>query len=105
MALGVTIDLGTTTLQLELVDLVSGKTLAQTSDYNPQISYGEDVISRIEFAKKEGRLKILGEKVRERLYKLMLELIKVTGRSIEDVGIVSVAGNTVMSHLFLEVEP
>ncbi len=105
VALGVAIDLGTTTLQLELVDLASGKTLAQTSDYNPQISYGEDVISRIEFAKKEGRLKILGEKVRERLYKLMLELVKVAGRSIEDVGIVSVAGNTVMSHLFLEVEP
>jgi len=103
--LGVAIDLGTTTLQLELVDLNTGETLAFTSDYNPQISYGEDVISRIEFAKKKDGLKILSNKVKERITALIEEMLKVTQKKLENINLISIAGNTVMSHLFLELEP
>ncbi|MDF2953214.1 MAG: 2Fe-2S and 4Fe-4S clusters-containing protein containing DUF4445 domain [Thermodesulfobacterium sp.] len=103
--LGVAIDLGTTTLQIELVDLNSGKTLSLTSDYNPQISYGEDVISRIEFAKKRDGLKILSQKVREKITILIEELLKVVQKDFNSVNLISIAGNTVMSHLFLEFEP
>ncbi|HDD44651.1 MAG TPA: DUF4445 domain-containing protein [Candidatus Desulfofervidus auxilii] len=103
--LGVAIDLGTTTLQVELIDMNTGKTLAFTSDYNPQISYGEDVISRIEFAKRKEGLKILAQKVREKLVFMIEELIKIAKRDLNEINLISVAGNTVMSHLFLEFEP
>lgn len=103
--LGVAVDLGTTTLQLELIDLTKGELLAKTSDYNPQISFGEDVISRIEFARKKEGLKILAERVRERLFILIEELLKEAQREINEVSIVSLAGNTVMTHLFLGLEP
>uniref|UniRef100_A0A7V6CE24 DUF4445 domain-containing protein n=1 Tax=Thermodesulfobacterium geofontis TaxID=1295609 RepID=A0A7V6CE24_9BACT len=104
-SLGVAIDIGTTTLQLELIDLNTGKTLAFTSDYNPQISYGEDVISRIEFAKRKEGLKILASKVREKIVNLIEEMLKETKKNLEDINLISIAGNTVMSHLFLELEP
>ncbi|MCC6025799.1 MAG: ASKHA domain-containing protein [Caldimicrobium sp.] len=103
--LGVAIDLGTTTLQLELVDLSTGEVLAQTSDYNPQISFGEDVISRIEFCKKKDGLKLLSERVKEKIHVLTEELLKQAGRSSSEVKLFSLAGNTVMTHLFLELEP
>ncbi|RLG10375.1 ferredoxin [Candidatus Pacearchaeota archaeon] len=103
--LGVAIDLGTTTLQVELIDMNTGKTLAFTSDYNPQISYGEDVISRIEFAKRKEGLKILAQKVRERIVFMIEELIKTSKRDFSEINLISIAGNTVMSHLFLELEP
>lgn len=103
--LGVAIDIGTTTLQLELIDLNTGKVLAYTSDYNPQISYGEDVISRIEFARKKERLRILSEKITNKLNSLIKELCKTAKRECKEISLISIAGNTVMSHLFLELEP
>ena len=103
--LAVAIDVGTTTLCLELLDLTTGEVLAETSDYNPQISYGEDVISRIEFARREGGLRTLSEKVRERLGELIQELCQKAQRAVEEIDHISVAGNTVMTHLLLELEP
>lgn len=103
--LGVAMDLGTTTLQLELIDFKTGEILAKTSDYNPQISYGEDVISRIEFAKKRDGLKVLAQKVREKFDLLTEELLREAKRKPSEINLVSIAGNTVMTHLFLELEP
>ncbi len=103
--LAVAVDLGTTTLCAELVDLTSGQVLAETSDYNPQITYGEDVISRIEFARREGGLALLSEKVRDRVAHLIRELCEKSGVSSEEIDLISLAGNTVMTHLFLELEP
>ncbi len=102
--LGVAIDLGTTTLQLELIDLNTGEILAFNSDYNPQISYGEDVISRIEFAKKKNGLKILSTKVKEKIVLLIEEMLRTTQKDLNDINLISIAGNTVMTHLFLELE-
>ncbi|QJA06626.1 DUF4445 domain-containing protein [Thermosulfurimonas marina] len=104
-SLAVAVDVGTTTLCAELVDLSSGEVLAETSDYNPQISYGEDVISRIEFARREGGLKTLAQKVRERVAGLIEELGQKTGRETEEIDLVVLSGNTVMTHLFLALEP
>ncbi len=102
---GVAVDIGTTTLCVELLELSSGKVLAETSDYNPQISFGEDVISRIEYARREGGLSVLSERVRGKTAELMKELYSKTGVKEEDVWILSFAGNSVMTHLFLELEP
>ncbi len=103
--LGIVMDLGTTTLQLELVDLITGETLAHTSDYNPQISYGEDVISRIEFARRKEGLKVLSERVKDKISYLVEELLRISGKNLRDIEAFSLAGNTVMTHFFLELEP
>ncbi|WP_028840608.1 ASKHA domain-containing protein [Thermodesulfobacterium hveragerdense] len=102
--LGVAIDVGTTTLQVEVVDLRKGKVLGFSSDYNPQIKYGDDVITRIEFCRRDGGLKILSEVLRERLLSLIKEALGLK-RRLEDVKLISLAANTVMTHLFLELEP
>ncbi len=101
----VAVDVGTTTVCAQLLDLVSGEILAETSDYNPQISYGEDVISRIEYARREGALQILQEKILSCVRKLIEELGAQKGVSPQDLSFISVAGNTVMSHFFLGLEP
>lgn len=103
--LAVAVDIGTTTLCAELIDLNSGQILAETSDYNPQISYGEDVISRIEFARREKGLEILSQKVRERISGLIEELCHKAGVETSKISLVSLAGNSVMTHLFLGLEP
>ncbi len=101
----VAFDIGTTTLCAQLIDLSKGKVLAETSDYNPQISYGEDVISRIEYARREGGLQLLQSKVLETLAKLVRELCERKSLSPDEVSFYSMAGNTVMSHFLLGLEP
>ena len=103
--LGIAIDIGTTTLQLELIDLDTGKVLAFTSDYNPQIKYGEDVISRIEYTRRKDGLKTLQEAIVKRLGELILELGESAGKSLDNVRVVSIGANTVMTHIFLGLEP
>ncbi len=99
------VDVGTTTICAQLIDLTNGEVLGETSDYNPQISYGEDVISRIEFARKKDGLKILHEKVIECLAKLAKELCEKHKVELEEISHYSIAGNTVMSHFLLFLEP
>ncbi len=101
----VAFDIGTTTLCAQLIDLSKGEVLAETSDYNPQISYGEDVISRIEYARREGGLRTLQHKVLESLAKLTRELCEKEGISPDEISFYSAAGNTVMSHFLLALEP
>ncbi|WP_022853232.1 ASKHA domain-containing protein [Thermodesulfatator atlanticus] len=101
----IAVDIGTTTICAELVDLNSGNVIGSTSDYNPQISYGEDVISRIEFARKKDGLKILHERVVECIAKLSQELCGKHGVKPEEIAHYSFAGNTVMSHFLLMLEP
>lgn len=103
--LGVAVDLGTTTVQMELVDMERAQVVASLSDYNPQIAYGEDVITRIEFTRKKGGLKVLSQVVRERISQMIKDLLEGTDRTLEQVKILSLSGNTVMIHLFLELEP
>ena len=102
--LGVAIDIGTTTLQVEVVDLRKGETLGFASDYNPQIKYGDDVITRIEFCKKKEGIEILSKVLKEKLVLLIKEALGAKGR-LEEVRLISLAANTVMTHLFLELEP
>ncbi len=99
------IDVGTTTVCAELIDLNSGEVIGETSDYNPQISYGEDVISRIEFARKEDGLELLHKRIIECIGRLTKELCKKYSIIPEEIVHYSIAGNTVMSHFLLQLEP
>ncbi len=100
-AFGLAVDIGTTKLAAYLVDLENGQTMAKSGASNPQISYGEDVISRIAYANR-GALET--ETLQKVLVKALNRLIrevcdKQAIRSDQIVDAV-VVGNTAMHHLF-----
>jgi uncharacterized 2Fe-2S/4Fe-4S cluster protein (DUF4445 family) len=100
--LGLAIDLGTTKIAGYLVNLSDGQTLAAKGVMNPQISHGEDIISRISGA-------VHSEEERAQIQKLAAEAISQLGAELcaeakaklEEIVEVVVVGNTAMHHLFL----
>jgi len=107
--LGVAIDLGTTTLVVQLVDLLTGQVLAVQTALNPQAVHGADVMSRIEFALAEGNPPDgrLTREIRECLHGLIKEGLSMARLSPDRVRHVIIVGNTVMHHLYcgIDVEP
>lgn len=103
--IGLALDIGTTTMTAYLVDLASGEVMASSAEYNGQIAFGEDVISRIVYAAKDGGLDDLGRAVRSTLATLLERLRLRTGIPPERIHKVTVAGNTTMIHLFLGLPP
>jgi len=103
--LAVAIDVGTTTIWAQFIDLNSGEVLGNEGDFNGQIGYGEDVISRIVYAGKPGGLEKLQKAVVDSINKVLQALAKRTGVDLADIGIATVAGNTTMTQLLLGVEP
>ncbi len=101
----VAIDVGTTTVCGELIDLATGATLAEHADFNAQISYGEDVISRIVYAEKPGGLERLQEVVVGTLNTILKKLIRRSGVDPEDIATIALAGNTTMTQLLLRIDP
>jgi len=101
----IAIDVGTTTIYGQLVDLISGKVLAQYGDFNGQISYGEDVISRIVYAEKPEGLEKLHEVVVETINRVIKECTKRTGVEADEISTITLAGNTTMTQLLLKVNP
>jgi uncharacterized 2Fe-2S/4Fe-4S cluster protein (DUF4445 family) len=99
--LGIAIDLGTTTIAAQMLDLASGDILAVETDLNPQSAWGSDVMSRIRAALTGTDLTTI---VRSKLQAIVLNLAR--GRELE-IDEVVLVGNTVMHHLFagLDVEP
>jgi len=100
--LGMAVDLGSTKIAGYLVDLNSGKTLAAQGLMNPQINYGEDIVSRLTVAMKSssGREK-MREIVVEALNRLAEDLCAEVGASAEEILDAVVVGNTAMHHLLL----
>lgn len=101
----IAIDVGTTTVYGEIVDCIKGKVLAQYGEFNKQISFGEDVISRIVFAGKAGGLEKLHDAVMETINKIIKRLIARSKVNMEDISAVALAGNTTMTQLFLKISP
>jgi len=99
--IGLAVDLGTTKLAGYLVDLQTGKTVAQHGSMNPQIACGEDVISRISYAgKSKEHRRRLNTAVLESIEKLTEMLCARAAISRERIAYAVVAGNTAMHHLF-----
>jgi len=100
--LGLAVDLGTTKVAGYLVDLNNGQTLVAKGIMNPQLSYGEDIISRITYViespTKYARLKGLAV---EALNQLAVDLCTEAGANTEEIVEAVVVGNTAMHHLFL----
>lgn len=107
--LGIAIDLGTTTIAAQLLDLQTAHVLAVRTALNQQARHGADIMSRIEYGlSAEGRTR-LQTLVREQLGALCAELLASAGtaKASAPVAGVSIVGNTVMHHIFcgLDLEP
>ena len=106
---GIAVDIGTTTVSLWLVDLLSGKVHAQVAEYNGQIARGEDVISRIMYASKTAAG---GQEMRQRVLDSINNLLDTACKRVkledgkvtpDQVVKATIAGNSTMTHLLLGV--
>ena len=102
--IGFCIDLGTTKIAAALVDLQSGEILGSQGAPNPQIAYGEDVISRINYVQRtpEGAA-VLADKVQKTLNDLLGALVEKAGVDLQQVVAGVLVGNTPMVHLLLQL--
>jgi uncharacterized 2Fe-2S/4Fe-4S cluster protein (DUF4445 family) len=97
--LGLAVDTGTTKLAGYLVDLSTGRTLARAGAMNPQIAYGEDVVSRIAYANASaGAAQLLHNRLVDELDRLVGELCSEAGARRDQIVDAVVVGNTVMHH-------
>ncbi len=101
---GVAVDIGTTTVTVYLVDLLSGEVIETAADYNGQVKRGEDVISRIVYASKGGL-----DELQEFVIATINQLIETCARrrkiSTDEIYKLSVVGNSTMIHILLKLPP
>lgn len=103
---GVAVDVGTTTVAAYLCDLTTGKVLQQDSMMNPQIRYGEDVLSRITYCMDDDNgLAILHQTIIEGINTLVTRLSKAAGINVEQVAEMVLVFNTAMHHIALNINP
>ncbi|MDP7417416.1 MAG: ASKHA domain-containing protein [Desulfobacterales bacterium] len=104
---GLAVDVGTTTVAGYLTDLNTGEVLATESMMNPQVSYGEDVMSRITYCmlNEEDGLKELQETMVEGLNTIAKNAAKRVDLTPEDISEMTIVGNTAMHHILLGINP
>ncbi len=103
---GAAVDIGTTTMVAQLLDLETGHVLGVRSALNPQAAHGSDIMSRVQTALDPDGARLLTRLVRESVGELLGEMIEGSGAS-ERVREIVLVGNTVMHHLFcgIDTEP
>lgn len=101
---GIAIDLGSTTLAAELVDLKSHSIIARAGCMNPQSIFGADVISRIEAAN-TGHLDEMHSLIVNGLYRLISTLCKKAAVPLSSIVDIVLAGNTIMEHIAAGLSP
>lgn len=103
---GAAVDLGSTTIVVSLLDLTSGQLVDVAAAMNPQVSRGDDVISRISQAcDNPASVGEMQADVVGTVNDLLLQLAEDRGISVEQVYEVTLAGNTTMQHLFCGITP
>jgi uncharacterized 2Fe-2S/4Fe-4S cluster protein (DUF4445 family) len=102
---GIALDVGTTTVVAQLVDLRTGKMVGVEGAHNLQAQYGEDVISRMIYACGKGGLHPLHEAVVRNINELIEKLARENTISSEGINAIVAAGNTTMSHFLLGLTP
>jgi len=106
MPLGLAVDIGTTTVVAYLLELETGKQLAVASCLNPQKAFGDDVIARIDYAKRnEASLLQMQRVILDALNLLIGETLAKANRPQKELLRAMVVGNTTMIHLFLGITP
>ena len=103
---GLAVDIGTTTVAGYLCELRTGEVVATESMMNPQVTYGEDVMSRITYAmmNEDGLAKMNGAII-EGLNSIARDITAQVNVTPEDICEVTIVGNTAMHHIFLEIYP
>lgn len=102
---GLAVDLGTTRVVLRLVDLCSGEQRGESIFDNPQIAAGSDVLARIHFTETPGGLNRLNRLIVEAINVETARLCRRCGILPDNIHLMSVAGNTAMTHLLLGLDP
>jgi uncharacterized 2Fe-2S/4Fe-4S cluster protein (DUF4445 family) len=103
---GYAVDIGTTKLAGYLLDLNTGRIVAAGSMMNPQLPYGEDVLTRISYAMKgSGNLEKLQRMVASGVNQILIDLCLKANVSPEGVYEMTAVGNTPMHHMFLKLDP
>jgi len=103
---GVSIDIGSTTLAVNLSDLQTGEVLASEGSMNPQIRFGEDLMSRVSYCMlNPGSEEKLTKTVRESIKELITKACKKVQIDPNHILEATVVGNPVMHHLFLGFDP
>ena len=105
-ALGLAIDLGSTTIACQLVDLSRGRVLSSAGVMNPQIRFGEDLMSRVSHVMMNpGSETAITNAVREAINDLAGKVATEIGRDASDIFEVVIVGNPVMHHFLLGIDP
>ncbi len=103
---GLSVDIGSTTVAAQLSNLCSGEILSEAGMMNPQIRFGEDVMSRVShIMMNPGSGRQLTSIIREALVELARDCAGQAGVSARDIVEVTVVGNPVMHHIFLGLDP
>lgn len=103
--LGLAVDVGTTTVSMQVVDLATGEVLGTRLAYNGQRQFGTDITSRLMHAERRNGLAELHEAVLITLNGLVDELIGATGATRQEIRAAACAGNTSMAHILLGMDP
>lgn len=103
---GLAVDIGTTTIAVYLVNLISGEITAKKGAYNQQAKYGDDVITRIVHAVEERNgLEDLQQAVVTSINQLIEEILSEQQLKVDELWVGVLAGNTTMTHLLLGIDP
>ena len=103
---GLAVDIGSTTVAVYLCDLRTGQVLATESTMNPQISFGEDLMSRVSYVMmNEDGTEKMHDAIIKALNKLAAQAAYSAGLRARDIHEMTVVGNTTMIHLFLGIDP
>jgi uncharacterized 2Fe-2S/4Fe-4S cluster protein (DUF4445 family) len=105
-AYGVAVDVGSTTIAAHLCDLTSGQVLASASTMNPQIRFGEDLMSRVSYVMMhpEGAEEMTVV-IRQALNRLFVEVVEEVEAGIEDILEIALVANPIMHHILLGISP
>jgi len=105
-AYGLAVDIGTTTVAVYLCDLDTGEVVATASMINPQVAYGEDVITRISYSvTREDGLRSMNRAIIKGLNQLAGQAAAKARIKRSDIVDMTVVGNTCMHHIFLNLDP
>ena len=105
-AYGVAVDVGSTTIAAHLCDLASGAVIASAGAMNPQIRFGEDLMSRVSYVMMNpGGDREMTAAVRAAVDELIAEVAEEAGIAGEDILNATFVGNPIMHHLLLGIDP
>jgi uncharacterized 2Fe-2S/4Fe-4S cluster protein (DUF4445 family) len=102
--MGIAVDLGTTTLVAQLVNLQAGRVMAVSTGLNPQAAFGGDVMSRIHLALSPDGSARMRDLIRRKIGEMLQGLLSSAGPMPGDVREIAIVGNTVMHHLFCGID-